>query len=285
MVRRHAVDGHPMFHAPIDGTWYWMRSPDEEKSAAAGLFNRYCIRCHGVDGRGVWDIPGIPNFTNVRWQASRSDDQLARAIMQGRGAVMPTFRGALALEEAWALARHVRTFIPGSEVSRPDEGEPDKGKGKGKGKGKEATKKPDAAGSEPAAKDAPTPKGKKPTKKPDAAAPEPAAKDAPSPKGKKATKKPDAAAPEPAGEEAPTPKGKKPTKKSDAAAPEPAGEEVPSPQGKAATKKPDAAAPEPAADEAPAPKGKKAKKKPDAAASDEAPAPKADNVPTLKPPR
>src|SRR5487761_710309 len=228
-LRRHAFDRQPMFHAPIDGTWYWMRSPDEEKSAAAGLFNRYCIRCHGVDGRGVWDVPGIPNFTNVRFQASRSDDQLARAIMQGRGAVMPTFRGALTLEEAWALARYVRTFIPGSEVSRPDDGEPEKGK--------EATKKPGAAGSEPTAKDAPSPKGKKSTKKPDAAAPEPA------------------------------------------------GEEVPSPKGEEATKKPDAGAPEPPSDEAPAPKGKKAKKKPDAAASDEAPAPKADNVPTLKPPR
>ncbi|HVC98194.1 MAG TPA: cytochrome c, partial [Pirellulales bacterium] len=113
------VDHNPMFGASMGGTWYWMRSPEEEKQAASSLFNRYCIRCHGVDGRGVWDVPGIPNFTNVRFQASRSDDQLARAIMQGRGAVMPTFRGALTLEEAWALARYLRSFIPGSEVSRP----------------------------------------------------------------------------------------------------------------------------------------------------------------------
>ena len=40
-----------------------------------GLYNRYCIRCHGVDGRGVWDIPDVPDFTNVRWQESRSDAQ------------------------------------------------------------------------------------------------------------------------------------------------------------------------------------------------------------------
>ena len=120
------VDSNPVLGGPMGGTWYWSRSPEEEKAVAAGLFNRYCIRCHGIDARGVWDIPGIPNFTNVRFQSSRSDDQLARAIMQGRGAVMPPFRGVLTLEEAWALARYVRSFIPGTEISRPDDSEPEK---------------------------------------------------------------------------------------------------------------------------------------------------------------
>jgi hypothetical protein len=110
----------------IGGSWYWVRSPEEEKRVVMGLFNRYCIRCHGVDGRGVWDIPDVPNFTNARWQASRVDGQLARAIMEGRGSVMPPWRGALSLEEAWALARHVRTFVPGNEVLRPDTYMPDK---------------------------------------------------------------------------------------------------------------------------------------------------------------
>ena len=103
-----------------EGTWYWLRSPDEEKRVASGLFNRYCIRCHGVDGRGVWDIPGVPDFTNPRWQASRSDSQRARIILEGRGAVMPPFRGALSLEEAWAIGRYLHTFEPATEVSRPD---------------------------------------------------------------------------------------------------------------------------------------------------------------------
>jgi mono/diheme cytochrome c family protein len=109
--------------APIDevgGTWQWMRSPDEEKRVVSGLYNRYCIRCHGVDGRGVWDIPGVPDFTNPRWQTSRSDAQRARIILEGRGAVMPPFRGALSLEESWAIGRYLHTFVPGTEVSRPD---------------------------------------------------------------------------------------------------------------------------------------------------------------------
>jgi Cytochrome C oxidase, cbb3-type, subunit III len=107
----------------MDGEWHWQRSPDQEKRKVAALFNRYCIRCHGVDGRGVWDIPGVPNFTNPRWQEMRSDAQRARIIIEGRGAVMPPFRGALTVEEAWALGRYLHTFVPGTEVSRPDLGD------------------------------------------------------------------------------------------------------------------------------------------------------------------
>jgi mono/diheme cytochrome c family protein len=91
-----------------------------------GLYNRYCIRCHGIDGRGIWDIPGVPDFTNVRWQQSRTDAQLPHIILEGRGAVMPPFRGVLTLEEAWAMGRYLRTFVPGTEIPRPDLSDPKK---------------------------------------------------------------------------------------------------------------------------------------------------------------
>jgi mono/diheme cytochrome c family protein len=84
------------------------------------LYSRYCLRCHAVDGRGAWDIPDVPDFTNAVWQGSRTDDQLVRLTLEGRGAVMPAFRGTLTLEEAWGMARYLRTFVPGSEVVRPD---------------------------------------------------------------------------------------------------------------------------------------------------------------------
>jgi hypothetical protein len=113
--------------APDDGAgwagdWYWLRSPEQEKRVVMSLYNRYCLRCHGADGRGVWDIPDVPDFTNGRWQASRSDAQIVRLTLEGRGACMPPFRGTLTLEEAWAMARYIRTFIPGSEQPRPDRG-------------------------------------------------------------------------------------------------------------------------------------------------------------------
>jgi Cytochrome C oxidase, cbb3-type, subunit III len=109
--------------ADTGGVWYWMRSPEQERRVVMNLFNRYCIRCHGVDGRGVWDIPDVPDFTNTTWQGTRPDSYRTRVILEGRGAVMPSFRGTLTLEESAAMARYLHTFVPGTEVSRPDLGE------------------------------------------------------------------------------------------------------------------------------------------------------------------
>jgi len=103
-------------------TWYWMRSPEQEKAVVMGLFNKYCIRCHGVDGRGIWDMPRIPDFTSVHWQECRSDAQIARTILEGRPGCMPPFREALTVKEAWGLAHYLRTFVPGTETPRPDLG-------------------------------------------------------------------------------------------------------------------------------------------------------------------
>jgi hypothetical protein len=104
---------------PAGGQWFWLRSPDQERRVMISLFNRYCIRCHGADGRGVWDIPDVPNLTNPNWQMTRTDRELTHAIIEGRGACMPPFRGTLSLEEACAMARYLRTFVPGTEISRP----------------------------------------------------------------------------------------------------------------------------------------------------------------------
>jgi hypothetical protein len=118
------IEGVP-FTGDLGGTWYWLRSPEQEKRVTVSLYSRYCIRCHGIDGRGIWDMPDVPDFTNARWQATRSDGQLARAILEGRGACMPPFRGTMTLEEAWAMARYLRTFIPGTEIMKPDTQQPE----------------------------------------------------------------------------------------------------------------------------------------------------------------
>jgi mono/diheme cytochrome c family protein len=114
---------HCLYAADWAGEWYWMRSPDQERRVVMSLYNRYCLRCHGIDGRGVWDIPDVPDFTNTTWQATRPDSYRTRVILEGRGAVMPSFRGTLTLEESAAMACFLHTFVPGTEVSRPDLGE------------------------------------------------------------------------------------------------------------------------------------------------------------------
>lgn len=99
---------------------FQMESPEQEHRAAMNIFNRLCIRCHGVDGRGAWDISDIPDFTNHVWQATRPEDYRSRVILEGRGAIMPSFRGQVTLQEAWALARYVRTLEPVEKVTPPN---------------------------------------------------------------------------------------------------------------------------------------------------------------------
>ena len=99
----HAVGPGDIVNADIGGSWYWVRSPEQERRVVTmSLYNRYCIRCHGVDSSGVWDIPDVPDFTNLVWQETRPDDYRSRVILEERaaGAVMPAFRGTLTLEEA-----------------------------------------------------------------------------------------------------------------------------------------------------------------------------------------
>jgi hypothetical protein len=70
-----------------------------------------------------WTVMTKPDVglltTPFTWQASRSDAQISLIILEGRGAVMPPFRGTLSLEEACAMARYLRTFPPGAEKSKP----------------------------------------------------------------------------------------------------------------------------------------------------------------------
>ena len=93
-----------------EGSWHWQRSPEQEQRRIQRLYNVHCVRCHGVSGRGVWDIPDVPDFTNTRWQSSRSLHDLARLTLEGRGACMPAFKGIVTIEEAYAIGRMLQKF-------------------------------------------------------------------------------------------------------------------------------------------------------------------------------
>ena len=83
--------------------------------AATTLFRQYCLSCHGADGRGAemkTAMPSIPDFTNRTWQAAARDPQLVVSILDGKGTLMPSFRGRVTDEQAGDLAAYVRAFGP-----------------------------------------------------------------------------------------------------------------------------------------------------------------------------
>jgi hypothetical protein len=57
-------------------------------------------------------MPLIPDFTSREWQVSRSNPQLAVSVLEGKGVLMPPWRGRIAPELANDLAAFVRTFGP-----------------------------------------------------------------------------------------------------------------------------------------------------------------------------
>jgi mono/diheme cytochrome c family protein len=104
-------------------------SPAASGAPAGELFRRHCVKCHEADGTGNKArerLPEIPNFTDVSWQARRSDAQLRASILEGKGEDMPAHRGKISEEQARGLVAYVRAFAPTTAKSGPrQQQEPD----------------------------------------------------------------------------------------------------------------------------------------------------------------
>lgn len=86
--------------------------------AAAALYRARCAACHGASGRGDGPAapPGAttPDLSDAELQASRTDDDLARVIREGRG-MMPGFGADINEQGIAALIAHLRTLRATSE--------------------------------------------------------------------------------------------------------------------------------------------------------------------------
>jgi mono/diheme cytochrome c family protein len=80
---------------------------------ASALFTQACAKCHGGNGGGglamVANGPRPIDFTSSEWQRARSDEDVARAIRTGSGA-MPPFADVLTAPQIAALSSYVRTL-------------------------------------------------------------------------------------------------------------------------------------------------------------------------------
>jgi len=84
----------------------------EDKVDAHALFNENCARCHGMDGRARTfhgRLVGAQNFTDKKWQANVTDEEMSDAIKKGPKA-MPAFGKKLSQAEIDALVAYVHSF-------------------------------------------------------------------------------------------------------------------------------------------------------------------------------
>ena len=77
----------------------------------------FCVTCHGKDGKGLGNIPGLRgklprNFTDKAWQAARTDGELFWILQNGSpGTDMASFVPlVLTEEEAWHVVLYIRSF-------------------------------------------------------------------------------------------------------------------------------------------------------------------------------
>jgi mono/diheme cytochrome c family protein len=81
------------------------------------LFERHCVACHGLSGRGTGpagqDLAPAP--ANLAWLApapvGRSDPYMYWAIAEGGkpvGSGMPSFKGTLSADEIWSVIAYIR---------------------------------------------------------------------------------------------------------------------------------------------------------------------------------
>lgn len=77
----------------------------------------FCVTCHGKDGKGYDNIPGLVgklprNFTDKAWQKVRTDGELLWILKNGSdGTAMAPFIPRIITEyEAWYVILYVRSF-------------------------------------------------------------------------------------------------------------------------------------------------------------------------------
>lgn len=70
------------------------------------IFDKYCVICHGADGKGNQDI-GAPNLTDNIWLYGGTQKQILQSITMGRTGKMPDHKGFLGEAKVHLLAAYI----------------------------------------------------------------------------------------------------------------------------------------------------------------------------------
>jgi cytochrome c oxidase cbb3-type subunit 3 len=79
---------------------------------AQTIYKEKCAKCHGADGKGIKSLEP-PDFTDPKWQASRTNTKLINTINNGKD-TMPAFKSSISPADVRALVQLIRGFAPKS---------------------------------------------------------------------------------------------------------------------------------------------------------------------------
>jgi mono/diheme cytochrome c family protein len=81
---------------------------DGDPKAGKTIYEKRCVPCHGNTGKGIGTLP---NLSDGRYMATRTDAQLFDKITHGgRGSGMPAWEKILSEPERWDVLAYIRTL-------------------------------------------------------------------------------------------------------------------------------------------------------------------------------
>jgi len=80
----------------------------------ADIYAGKCGGCHGQDGKGSARLKdkGVPDFTDAAWQKNHTDAQIKEGIENGKGRIMPAWKGKIEDEDITEAVAKIRSFGP-----------------------------------------------------------------------------------------------------------------------------------------------------------------------------
>jgi quinol-cytochrome oxidoreductase complex cytochrome b subunit/mono/diheme cytochrome c family protein len=83
------------------------------------VYRAYCLACHDANGSGQVArkaMPELPDLTDPKWQGMRSDTELKKSILDGKGKFMLPMKDKLGPTDADQMVAYVRAFRGGKQV-------------------------------------------------------------------------------------------------------------------------------------------------------------------------
>ena len=96
-------------------TVFAVKANSSDPRPAPQLYRRYCVSCHGSDGRAQnskGKFSHARDFTDAKWQDEVTDERIFNSITNGRSVRgnMPAFSNKMNQQEVESLVNFVRSF-------------------------------------------------------------------------------------------------------------------------------------------------------------------------------
>jgi mono/diheme cytochrome c family protein len=94
-------------------------SPVAARLSPVAVYQTYCFACHETTGKGNAfmrpAMPELPDFTSAAWQQSRTDQELGKSILEGKGKFMLPMKDKLGQVDVKDMVALVREFKGGKK--------------------------------------------------------------------------------------------------------------------------------------------------------------------------